>query len=79
MNLSDSRADFPHWSTGLQAERWWSICLLLNFLMRVCMQCRGDPVEAAFYANLIEDKTSAGTSYVDFLVAVHRSIANMNR
>ena len=43
------------------------------------MQRRGDPVEAAFYANLIEDKTSAGTSYVDFLVAVHRSIANMNR
>lgn len=44
-----------------------------------CMHCRGDAIESAFYSNLIEDKTSAGTSYVDFLVAVHRSIANMSK
>ncbi len=43
------------------------------------MPCRGDAVESAFYGNLIEDKTSAGTSYVDFLVAVHRRIAELNK
>ena len=43
------------------------------------LPCRGDVVEAAFYSNLIEDKTSAGTSYVDYLVAVHRSISSKNQ
>ncbi|KAK9908279.1 hypothetical protein WJX75_005414 [Coccomyxa subellipsoidea] len=40
---------------------------------------RGDAVEAAFYASLMEDKSSAGSSYVQFLVLVHRMIADRNK
>lgn len=41
--------------------------------------CRGDLVEAAFQANLVEDKSSAGPSYVDYLCTVHRHIQERNR
>jgi hypothetical protein len=40
---------------------------------------RGDAVEAAFFANLIEDKSHAGAAYVEFLVLVHKLITQRNR
>ena len=43
------------------------------------LMCRGDLVEAAFQANLVEDKSSAGPSYVDYLCTVHRHIQERNR
>lgn len=36
-------------------------------------------VEASFYASLVEDKSSAGSSYVEFLVLVHRLISERNK
>ena len=36
-------------------------------------------MEAAFQANLIEDKSLAGPSYVDYLCTVHRHIQERNR
>ena len=55
------------------------LCQQIIVVMMLLLPCRGDVVEAAFYSNLIEDKTSAGTSYVDYLVAVHRSITSKNQ
>lgn len=55
------------------------LCHQTIMAIMLLLPCRGDIVEAAFYSNLIEDKTSAGTSYVDYLVAVHRSISSKNQ
>ena len=41
--------------------------------------CRGDAVEATFQASLVEDRSSAGTSYVDYLVQIHRLIIERSR
>ena len=41
--------------------------------------CRNDAVEAAFQASLVEDRSSAGTSYVDYLVQIHRLILERSR
>jgi hypothetical protein len=35
---------------------------------------RGDANEAAFHAGLLEDRSAAGQSYVEYLCAVHRQI-----
>ena len=44
--------------------------------MRTRILKRGDPAENAFYARLIEDRSAAGMSYVEFLCHVHRMIQN---
>lgn len=36
----------------------------------------GDPGEAAFLSNLVEDKIGAGVSYVEFMCDIHRVIQN---
>eukprot|EP00252_Welwitschia_mirabilis_P020316 TRINITY_DN4950_c0_g1_i1.p1 TRINITY_DN4950_c0_g1~~TRINITY_DN4950_c0_g1_i1.p1 ORF type:complete len:1152 (-),score=243.05 TRINITY_DN4950_c0_g1_i1:556-4011(-) len=42
--------------------------------LRVCK--RGDPTEFLFYSFIVEDKNNLGTSYVDYLVHIHRQIQN---
>ncbi|BBN17285.1 protein transport protein SEC24 [Marchantia polymorpha subsp. ruderalis] len=44
--------------------------------MRLRLLRRGDPLEFLFFAFLVEDKSSSGLSYVEFLVHVHRQIQN---
>ncbi len=44
--------------------------------MRTRILKRGDPSENAFYKKLIEDRSPAGMSYVEFLCHVHRLIQN---
>ena len=44
--------------------------------MRTRILKRGDPAENTFYARLIEDRSAAGMSYVEFLCHVHRMIQN---
>lgn len=36
----------------------------------------GDPLEAAFLALLVEDRTAGTASYVEFLCDIHRAISN---
>ena len=42
--------------------------------LRLRVALRGDANEAAFYAGLVEDRSAAGQSYVEYLCAVHRKI-----
>ena len=44
--------------------------------MRTRVIKRGDPAENQFYRKLIEDRSPAGMSYVEFLCHVHRLIQN---
>lgn len=44
--------------------------------MRLRVLRRGDPSENAFYRRLVEDRSPAGMSYVEFLCHVHRLIQN---
>ena len=44
--------------------------------MRLRVLRRGDPREGAFYRKLVEDRSPAGQSYVEFLCHVHRLIQN---
>ena len=44
--------------------------------MRTRVIKRGDPAENAFYRRLIEDRSAAGMSYVEFLCHVHMLIQN---
>jgi len=44
--------------------------------MRLRVLRRGDPHENAFYRRLVEDRSPAGMSYVEFLCHVHRLIQN---
>ncbi|KAK9832002.1 hypothetical protein WJX81_007680 [Elliptochloris bilobata] len=42
--------------------------------LRLRMALRGDANEAAFYAGLVEDRSAAGQSYVEYLCTIHRQI-----
>lgn len=42
--------------------------------LRLRVTRKGDPHEAAFFMMLVEDKSPAGMSYVEYLCTVHRSI-----
>jgi protein transport protein SEC24 len=44
--------------------------------MRLRVVRRGDPLEAVFLGQLLEDRSPAGMSYVEFLCHVHRQIQN---
>jgi len=44
--------------------------------MRTRILKRGDPLEALFYNRLMEDRSPAGMSYVEYLCHVHRLIQN---
>ncbi|KAJ7297452.1 hypothetical protein O6H91_Y056200 [Diphasiastrum complanatum] len=44
--------------------------------LRLHLLRRGEPLENLFLSFLVEDKTSLGLSYVEFLVHVHRQIQN---
>ena len=44
--------------------------------MRLRVLRRGDPSENAYYRRLVEDRSPAGMSYVEFLCHVHRLIQN---
>ncbi|KAJ7560650.1 hypothetical protein O6H91_04G138900 [Diphasiastrum complanatum] len=44
--------------------------------LRLHLLRRGEPLELLFLSFLVEDKTSLGLSYVEFLVHVHRQIQN---
>ncbi|CAM6106579.1 unnamed protein product [Calypogeia fissa] len=44
--------------------------------LRLRLLRRGDPLEFLFFSFLVEDKSSSGLSYVEFLVHVHRQIQN---
>lgn len=37
---------------------------------------QGDPAEVAFFNLLVEDRSTAGMSYVEYLCQVHRLIQN---
>lgn len=53
-----------------------TIRLLRSSYLRMRLVKRGDPLESTFLAYLIEDRSQAGMSYVEFLVYVHRQIQN---
>lgn len=42
--------------------------------LRLRITRKGDPHEAHFFNLLVEDKTPAGVSYVEFLCSIHKSI-----
>lgn len=42
--------------------------------MRLRVSRRGDVSEAAFFSGLLEDRSTAGPSYVEYLCTVHRLI-----
>ena len=42
--------------------------------LRLRLALRGDANDAAFYAGLVEDRSAAGQSYVEYLCAIHRKI-----
>ncbi|KAL3680392.1 hypothetical protein R1sor_023348 [Riccia sorocarpa] len=42
--------------------------------LRLRLLRRGDPLEFLFFSYLVEDKSSSGLSYVEFLVYVHKQI-----
>lgn len=44
--------------------------------MRTRVLKRGDPLEPAFFAALVEDRSPAGISYVEYLCHIHRQIQN---
>jgi protein transport protein SEC24 len=44
--------------------------------LRLRVVRRQDPTEGQFHAMLVEDRSSAGGSYVEYLCAVHRFIQN---
>ncbi|GFH20962.1 uncharacterized protein HaLaN_18173 [Haematococcus lacustris] len=44
--------------------------------MRLRVARKGDPAEVAFFNGLVEDRSSAGLSYVEYLCQVHRLIQN---
>lgn len=44
--------------------------------MRLHVLKRGDALELSFFNNMIEDRTSSGMSYVEFLCHLHRQIQN---
>jgi len=44
--------------------------------MRLHVLRRGDALEVNFFNNMIEDRTSSGMSYVEFLCHLHRQIQN---
>ena len=44
--------------------------------MRTRILKRGDSLEALFYNRLMEDRSPAGMSYVEYLCHVHRLIQN---
>jgi len=50
--------------------------LRLRILRRSDRNSRADPLEPAFFNNLIEDRSSGLMSYVEFLCHVHRQIQN---
>ena len=60
---------FPTYSLASPLYRVVSLC-------RLRLLKRGDPSENMFFQYLIEDRSSAGMSYVEFLVYVHRQIQN---
>ncbi len=42
--------------------------------MRLRVARKGDPAEVAFFNGLVEDRSTAGPSYVQYLCDVHRLI-----
>lgn len=44
--------------------------------MRLRVARKGDPAESAFFAMLVEDRSTAGMSYVEYLCQIHRLIQN---
>lgn len=44
--------------------------------MRLAVVRKGDPLESVFFSGLVEDRSAAGQSYVEYLCAVHRNIQN---
>jgi hypothetical protein len=44
--------------------------------MRLRILKRGDPLEPQFFNSLVEDRSPAGMSYVEYLCHVHRQIQN---
>lgn len=52
------------------------IRLQRSSFMRLRVARKGDPAEAHFFALLVEDRSSAGMSYVEYLCQVHRLIQN---
>lgn len=44
--------------------------------MRTRVLKRGDPLEPAFFAALVEDRSPSGSTYVEFLCHIHRQIQN---
>lgn len=44
--------------------------------LRLRVARKGDPADMAFYNGLVEDRSAAGMSYVEYLCQVHRLIQN---
>ena len=82
MNVTPS----PTQAVSLLPRDSWPNRLLLDLLTKVRLQRssfmrlrvarKGDPAESAFFAMLVEDRSTAGMSYVEYLCQIHRLIQN---
>ncbi|GLC37974.1 hypothetical protein PLESTF_000604900 [Pleodorina starrii] len=65
-----------NWPSKLLQDLLTKIRLQRSSFMRLRVARKGDPAESAFFNMLVEDRSSAGMSYVEYLCQIHRLIQN---
>ncbi|KXZ55308.1 hypothetical protein GPECTOR_3g442 [Gonium pectorale] len=65
-----------NWPSRLLSDLLNKIRLQRSSFMRLRVARKGDPAESAFFAMLVEDRSTAGMSYVEYLCQIHRLIQN---
>ncbi|GFR39599.1 hypothetical protein Agub_g59 [Astrephomene gubernaculifera] len=64
------------WPSRLLQDLLTKIRLQRSSFMRLRVARKGDPAESAFFNMLVEDRSTAGMSYVEYLCQIHRLIQN---
>ncbi|KAG2496206.1 hypothetical protein HYH03_005805 [Edaphochlamys debaryana] len=64
------------WPRRLLQDLLTKIRLQRSSWMRLRVARKGDPAESAFFNMLVEDRSTAGMSYVEYLCQIHRLIQN---
>ncbi|GIL50904.1 hypothetical protein Vafri_6870 [Volvox africanus] len=65
-----------NWPSRLLQDLLTKIRLQRSSFMRLRVARKGDPAESAFFNMLVEDRSTAGMSYVEYLCQIHRLIQN---
>jgi protein transport protein SEC24 len=65
-----------NWPSRLLQDLFTKIRLQRSSFMRLRVARKGDPAESAFFNMLVEDRSTAGMSYVEYLCQIHRLIQN---